>query len=88
MIGPGIVPVRQLVFKINEEQRVRPLIKSSEQNLIMHMMHAMLVHMICFLSEELYKDLFANVLKILNFLRHMWNTHSNIIFGNFFTPKK
>ncbi|KAI5434815.1 hypothetical protein KIW84_021580 [Lathyrus oleraceus] len=48
MICSGVIPVRQLVFKINEEQRVRPLIKSSEQNLIMHMMHAMLVHMICF----------------------------------------
>jgi hypothetical protein len=61
MIGSSIILVRQLVFKINEEQRVRPLIKSSEQNLLMHMMHAMFVHMICFLSEELYRDLFANI---------------------------
>ena len=55
--------------------------RDQKQNLLMHMMHAMFVHMICFLSDKLYKDLFANVLKILNFLRHIWNNH--IIFGNF-----
>ena len=26
-VGPGVVPVSQLVFKINEEHRVRPLNK-------------------------------------------------------------
>jgi hypothetical protein len=60
--------------------------RSLEQNLLMHMMHAMLVHMIYFIYQRNFRVLFANIGNI-NHLDIYGNIIS-IISGKYFYTKE
>ena len=51
--------------------------RDRKQNLLMHMMHAMLVHRICFLFQRNFRVLFANFGNIKHFI-----TYGNISSNN------
>jgi hypothetical protein len=60
-----------------KSNRVRPQDQRLEQNLLMHMIHEMLVHMIYFLFQRNFRVLFANSGNIKHFI-----TYGNISSNN------